>query len=152
MIERDDGGFDLDELEGTSLTAICLMGLVRLEFDERLGVRLGPEAEIRVDLMRDFTVRSGEDRSGILVKFEPWTENWSPLGMTELASLFRAVVVSAGADSDGTLKIAFRGGSDIEVPPDVQYQGWKITGAGQWLDQWGPNLNYFPGRGTESNP
>jgi hypothetical protein len=133
MLERTDGGYELDELVGRSVTRISLMGLVRLNFEEPSSFNTPENPEIRLD------------RGGIRVEFRPYDQNWTPSGMTELAALYGAVVASASTESDATLTITFADNRQLEVLPDPQYEGWGISAAGHLLGQVAGNgLYHFP--------
>jgi hypothetical protein len=145
MLERTDGGYELDELVGRSVTRISLMGLVRLNFEEPSSFNTPENPEIRLDVERDFVIRSDRDRGGIRVEFRPYDQNWTPSGMTELAALYGAVVASASTESDATLTITFADNRQLEVLPDPQYEGWGISAAGHLLGQVAGNgLYHFP--------
>lgn len=93
------------------------MGLVRLNFEDPPGFDVESPSEVRLDVERDFTIRPGPDRNGIKVEFRPYLENWSPSGMSELAGLFGAVVISASAEPDATLRVTFADNRQLQVLP-----------------------------------
>jgi hypothetical protein len=145
MNERADGGFDLEEIVGHSVTRISLMGLVRLNFEDPPGFNVEKPAEIRLDVERDFTIRPQGGQAGAKVEFRPYLENWTPSRMSELVGLFGAVVVSARADPDATLRITFADNRELEVLPDPQYEGWGFSAGGHLIGQTAGNgLYYFP--------
>jgi hypothetical protein len=91
---RPDGGFELEELAGTQLTAIRLEGTVDLLFGEDRGLKLQIE--------RDFVIRRAATDEETTVEFRPYEAPWNPLGMNELVSLFRSQVLGAAAEPDAT--------------------------------------------------
>lgn len=133
-----DGAFELDELLDAELTAVRLEGVVDLFFGERRQFRLQIESS--------FMIRTAEKEDGVKVEFRPYEDGWVPLGMTQLALLYRSAVTIAHAGSNGSLRIALSNGCTIEVPPDPRFEGWNFYSPEGNLGQTaGGGLFYFPG-------
>jgi hypothetical protein len=65
--------------------------------------------------------------------------------MPELAALFGAVVASASAEADATLRINFADGRQLEVEPDSRFEAWGYSGGGHLLGQSAGNgVYHFP--------
>jgi Family of unknown function (DUF6188) len=124
---RSDGGFDIEELAGLSLTCISLTGLVELLF--------GQERDIKLQIERDFLIWHDPTSVPAKVEFRPYLDPWEPSGMRELALLFRSVVASAEATPDALLTIEFTNGHRLEVAPDPMFEGWNLWSPGKHLGQ-----------------
>ena len=59
--------------------------------------------------------------------------------------LSRTRVVSAAVDLDGALELTFEDGSQIRVPPDINYEAWSLTTTNGPLIVSGPGgkITYF---------
>jgi hypothetical protein len=102
----------LDEVVGHAVSSIELIGLVRINFGRDRNMQLCIESRCEI---------TDKDGMVVSVRFSPATEP-SPVGLDALGALYNQTVTSAVAAGDGSLRIAFKNGSVLNLPVDPYYE------------------------------
>lgn len=113
------------DLAGLSVIEIVI-GLAELRF-LLASISAGSEDEIEVMIANRFTIR---DTDGTLFVLDPEVaETLAPVPMLRLRHAHSMV-----AGRDGSLKVYFSDGVELEVQKHDRYESWQTSGSGAFSD------------------
>src|SRR4051794_34763977 len=122
---------DIRGLIGRPVEQIWVWGPVRLVFE--LGQEPAPDVYV------DFWGCQFVDPAGESVDINV---NHAPRAAGAILELLGSEVVDA-SEEDGTLSLAFKNGTQVQVPPQEEYESWTV-GIG------GKTVTWFPGGDVSS--
>jgi hypothetical protein len=115
FIVSDGANRDL-RIAGRDLTFIRVDFQTRLQFDE-----------FEVVIECPFVLREGA--SHVEYRLDPR----DTASLAPLLRLYPDALVTADADADATLHLAFASGAAVVVPADERYEAWQVNGPGNFL-------------------